>query len=72
MNSNEDKIDFNPEINPKLKRLGFVMLLINIILSGFIILYFYLTYLSQPMAELVVKNRKLTLYPTPYRTIRLM
>lgn len=61
MNSNEDKIDFNPEINLKLKRLGFVMLLINIILSGFIILYFYLTYLSQPMAELVVKNRKLTL-----------
>ncbi|MEJ5316463.1 MAG: L,D-transpeptidase [Tenuifilum sp.] len=60
MNSIEDKIDFNPEINPKLKRLGFVMLLINIILSGFIILYFYLTYLSQPMAELVVKNRKLT------------
>lgn len=61
MNSNEYKIDFNPEINHKLKRLGFVMLLINIILSGFIILYFYLSYLSQPMAELVVKNRKLTL-----------
>jgi lipoprotein-anchoring transpeptidase ErfK/SrfK len=61
MNSTEGKIDFNPEISPKLKRLGFAILLINIILSGFIILYFYLAYLSQPMAELVVKNRKLTL-----------
>lgn len=60
MNCTEDKMDFNTEINPKLKRLGFAMLLINIILSGFIILYFHLTYLSQPMAELVVKNSKLT------------
>jgi lipoprotein-anchoring transpeptidase ErfK/SrfK len=61
MNTTENNIDFNSEINPKIKRFGYAILLINIILSGFIILYFYFTYFSQPVAELVVQNRKWTI-----------
>jgi len=61
MNTTENNIDFNSEINPKIKRFGYAILLINIILSGFIILYFYFTYFAQPVAELVVQNRKWTI-----------
>ncbi|MEW5845851.1 MAG: L,D-transpeptidase family protein [Bacteroidota bacterium] len=60
MNQTENNFDFNSEINPRVKRFGYAMLLINIILSGFIILFFYATYFSQPLAELVVQNRKWT------------
>ncbi len=60
MNNTTNSTDFNPEINPKLKRVGYWLLLINIMLTGFILLFIYLTYLSQPLSEAIVPNRKLT------------
>lgn len=58
MNNTSANTELNSEINPKLKRFGVAVMLINIILLGFVLLFLYMAYLSQPIAEFFVKNQK--------------
>lgn len=48
-----------PEQQPRLLRLGLMLVYLNIILLGFVLLFFSLTYTAQPLAELFVRNKKL-------------
>lgn len=46
------------EQHPRLLRIGLILVNINIILLGFVLLFFSLTYTTQPLAELIVRNKK--------------
>lgn len=45
------------EQQPKLLRIGLILVYLNIILLGFVLLFFSLTYTAQPLAELIVRNK---------------
>lgn len=46
------------EQQPRLLRIGLILVYLNIILLGSILLFFSLTYTPQPLAELIVRNKK--------------
>ncbi len=47
------------EKQTRLLQLGLILVYLNIILLGFVLLFFSLTYTAQPLAELIVRNKNL-------------